>query len=415
MINLSPEILEQERKNRLESSHEKQMILFQELIQKCKSVDETLFILKLLAKKKNQVKLSVRWLLNEIKNKHQLSSFPEQFPNENVEFFKIILSDVIEGKLFLEQERIDFVIYIKNIYEYYKMFEKALQLAYDVPIETFSTISLNAITNYQMDVLRLAIICGDKIQGEILFKKIKLKHVTKTNLGSDEKSREENEFRKKYLRLLRTDYFIMMKEFSNAANEFMQIVDDSNLSQNISEFNNFFELANQNFSNTQIVQIVNFLLIISEQTAENKTKLSEIKNNKYNSETIRELVDLFLSFDIIPKEETVHRLLPFCPQKISKSEIAHTIISHNFILLKKFFKNISFNDLEIILETPIENIFEYVDEDAKIDQRKGFIHFTSEDVFDVEQTLEKIDETVMFVMKEDLKRRIREEVKEKGV
>lgn len=444
------ELFQQERINRLDNNNEAQIKVFSTLLETCQSLEDTILLLKLLAKKKNQIKLSVRWLLQTIKKKHELTVYPENLPVEHLQFFLVILRDIIEGKLFLEQERIDFVQYIKRMYVHFGHFEEALHLSYDVPIETFSTIRLEDIAIFQMEVLKLAVICQDTFRSEILARKIKKKHLN------------ENQDLKKQLRLLKVDHFVMSGQYLSATEEILKIVNDINNQTELTgktaslhivnvqkdspqakstkeeieknkntalpKFRYFYELQNHSPLSTVLIQQACFYAIISSDQSDslrNSSKntdkrtelLIDLKSNKYNFEKTREIIDQFLRKDLIGKEECHKKMVCLYQEahednKESKkiySDISNTISLHNLTLISQIFSSITFSDLETLLQTPIENLLDLLTTTHlpfKIDQRNEFVHFESKNEQEVLETLKTLDESVMFVVKERLERKI---------
>ncbi|KRH94809.1 26S proteasome regulatory complex, subunit RPN5/PSMD12 [Pseudoloma neurophilia] len=448
-------LFEEERTNRLEGNHEAQMKVFSSLLENCKDAESTLLLIKLLAKKKNQIKLTVRWLFQTIKKNYELKSYPKEFPKENVAFFTTILKELIEGKLFLEQERIDYAQYLKNIYEHYNFYTEALQITYDVPIETFSTIKLEDILKYQLDTLRLAIICQDTAKAEILSKKTKEKHLTD----------------KKLLWLLRTDYFTLSGNYLKATKEIMKIVEDStvlnttshhsinqavksnlniktqeNSDVNTFKFKHFFEIYSQQNLNQVLVQQASLNAILAKNSEinvqdenliaihdkselrsrkeclkkERVNWLKKLKMNVHNVEKMRDMIDLFLRPDIISKDKCVKQILAIIQEHriIENTEnilklIGTAINLHNLEILQSCFKSISFSDLESLLQSPIELLLELItnigSEFCKIDQRGQFLHFNHQQEIDETETLKVLDETVMFCTKEKLRRKIEKE------
>lgn len=444
------ELFEQERINRLESNHESQKKVFLELLDMCKDSESTLLMIKMLAKKKNQIKLTVRWMYQMIKDTFELKTFPEELPEENINFFTIILEELIEGKLFLEQERIDYSQYLKRVYEFYNLYENALQITYDVPIETFSTIRLEDVSKFQLDILRLAIICQDKVRAEIMTKKIREKHLTD----------------KRLLKLLRTDFYILSRDFLKVTKEIMKIVEstgplgivnqNTHTQTNLShltldtinfgkdkinlKYKYFFEMYSNENINTILVQqacIFTILAHYNESSDQNQAEtdiqsirqfkqnysakriewLRKLQLNIYNVEKMRNLTDFFLRSDIIEKEKCVQELLECYNEHRQTNALFdidklanNSVVSHNLAILSSSYSSISFSDLETLLQTPVASLLERITNldihSCKIDQRGGFLHFEHFKNTDVTEPLKALEETVMFCLKEKLRRKI---------
>lgn len=453
----------EERKNRLENAYQAQLEVFKALLATCTTIEDTLLMIKLLSKKKNQIKLAVRWLFQNIMENfgmivEQIDGKTELFmkmntsdgqnkykPSEeeienNVLFFSTILSELIEGKLFLEQERIDYATYLQKVYEHLNMTVEALQIKFDVPIETFNQ-PMEEITLYQLDVFRLAIICQDKHKSEVLSKKIKEKFL---------KQQKDKIFN----RLLRTDYFTMIGEYSKAAKELLKIIElksseiGSNVDQKMLEqldlnkseekpkdfvkFDRFFKLSKYDGDLYGIlIQQATFYGLVAIENVDEQSRiklLNECKSSKYNVEKCRDLINLFLRKEIIEKENTLTKMVELCKQFRTFDEssnelemiykiIGNSIDLHNLALLSLFCQSITFSDLESLLQTPIEILIDLIcnkQKNMKIDQKNELFFFNHQkNEIRIKETLEMLEESCLFVTKERLRRKVEQELAEK--
>lgn len=416
-------LFEDERKNRLENNHTAQTETFKALLETCSTPNDVIVILKLLSKKKNQIKITVRWLIDHVFEKYKMNiknihvTSDTEFPSDHVNFFKTILVDVIEGKLFLEQQRNDYAVYLRQIYEKFGYLEEALKITYDVPIETFSTLTIKDISEYQLEVMRLSILCRDKLRSEIMNRKIK------------EKWLNENE--KIIFYFLKVDYLVLNENYYQAGMEIIKIMDnieDKITSAQSVPFTHFYELSNNYFShiNNILCQHATLFLLISSQSSKRISALKSIKMSKFNNEKTRNLINSFISGDLVDKEKNFIEMktlfeLGRHKENLKKffdfgSIIRYAIDHHNISILSNFFTSIKFQDLESLTMTPINIILEHICENInnykdskkiKIDQRREIVLFKGDiKAISVEETLKQLDSTVMWVVKERLRKKM---------
>ncbi|ELQ76596.1 26S proteasome regulatory complex, subunit RPN5/PSMD12 [Trachipleistophora hominis] len=406
------ELLEQERINRLENNHEQQLQTFTSMLSLCESENDLLILLKLLSKKKNQIKISYQWLIDKVFETHKDGLNSAEFPEENVKFMVEILVNVIEGKLYLEKQRRDYANYIKEIYVKFDMFDKALEIAYNVPIETFSSLSLHEIAIYQLDVLKLCILTRDTIRAEIMVKKVKKKHLEAAN----------DKVSVFMLALLKTDYFGMVGELLEATKILMEILDmpDSyDHKYEVPQFTHFFELREcADHLNRKVKEVfcvyASFFAILSTKRKEKAEYLEKLHKNKYNVEEIRKQIDYFRSIELIDKENVMLVL-----RRINSSyekEILEAINDHNLRIISRFCASITFADLSALLMSPLNKCVEKIcdevnnhDLQCKIDQNNGVVFFeNTEESYPgmINQVLLNVDKAVMNIRKETLKRQV---------
>lgn len=406
------ELLEQERINRLDNNHEKQLQTFTSMLSLCESENDLLILLKLLSKKKNQIKISYQWLIDKVFEMHKDELDSEEFPERNVKFMVEVLTSVIEGKLYLEKQRRDYANYIKKIYEKFNMCDKALEIAYNVPIETFSSLSLHEIAIYQLDVLKLCILTKDFIRAEIMVKKVKRKHLEAVN----------DKVSVFMLALLKTDYFGMTGDLLEATKilmEILEIPDSSDQKYEVPRFTHFFELGGcAEHLNRKIKEVfciyASFFAILSNKRKEKAEYLERLHKNKYNVEEIRKQIDYFRSIELIDKENVMLVL-----RRINSSyekEILDAINDHNLRIISRFCSSITFADLSALLMSPLNKCVEQIcdevnnhDLQCKIDQNNGVVFFeNTEESYPemINHVLLNVDKAVMNIRKETLKRQV---------
>lgn len=405
-------LLEQERINRLDKNHEHQLQTFMSMLSLCQTDNDLLILLRLLSKKKNQIKISYQWLIDKIFEMHKDGINSPEFPEASINFLVEVLTGIIEGKLYLEKQRRDYANYIKEIYEKFGMVDRALEIAYNVPIETFSSLSLHDIAIYQLDVFKLTILARDNMRADIMAKKVKRKHLLAVN---DEASLFQ-------LSLLKIDYFGMTGNLLEAAKVLVEILDGpdhKDTGQEIPTFEYFFELKSCAARIDKKIKEVfciyaSFFTILSKKGEEKAAYLEILYNNKYNIEEIRKQIDYFRGVELINKEDVMLVL-----RRINSSyekEILDAINDHNIKVISRFCSSITFSDLSELLMAPINKCVEKICEDVnsnnlscKIDQNNGVVFFEKvEESYPemVNNVLLSVDKAVMNIRKETLKRQV---------
>lgn len=406
------ELLEAERINRLDNNHERQVQTFTSMIALCKSDGDLLVLLKLLSKKKNQVKLSYQWLIDKVFETHTFGLNSDVFPEENVNFMKEVLVSVIEGKLYLERQRRSYAVYLRTVYEKFGMYREALEVSFNVPIETFSSLSLFDIAEYQLEVLRLCIINRDYIRGEILMKKIKKKHL----------DTEDGKYHIFLFSLLQIDFYIMVDDLLEAAKILIELLDVSDMNdepRDVPNFKYFFELSRscgcfgRNIKELFCIY-ASFFTIISKDQQGKKEQLGLLQRHKYNVEEMRRQISYFQSIELINKEEVMLVL-----RRVDSSyegKILTAINDHNLKIISQFCTSITFSDLSQLLMTPINKCVDAICNGmtaqtlgCKMNQDSSTLFFNCVEEQNskmVEKVLLSVDKAVTNIRKESLRRQL---------
>ncbi|EJW01682.1 hypothetical protein EDEG_00399 [Edhazardia aedis USNM 41457] len=98
-----------------------------------------------------------------------------------INFSMQLLSEIVEGKFHLEEERVLITIILKDIFEKLKRPVDAMEIIFDVPVETFSSIKENTKIEYQLEILRLCVINFDWTKCELASKKIRKSYFKQNN------------------------------------------------------------------------------------------------------------------------------------------------------------------------------------------------------------------------------------------
>ncbi|KCZ73917.1 hypothetical protein H311_05122, partial [Anncaliia algerae PRA109] len=136
----------------------------------CHSDQDSIHLLVLLSKRKGQLKEVLAWFIdynfNERKTFYEKQNTNEAM-NMLINYATSLLNEVIEGKMFLEKQRIMVSDYLKCTFERIGENKKALDIIFDIPIETFSTINESEIIKFQLEQLRLAILNKEWIKADV--------------------------------------------------------------------------------------------------------------------------------------------------------------------------------------------------------------------------------------------------------
>ncbi|KAM0677488.1 proteasome regulatory particle subunit [Binucleata daphniae] len=371
-------LLEQERQARLTKNENEMNKIMSDIISLCKNDSEQLTYLRLLSKRKGQLHECLKNLIRNIIQQKQNTK-------EFIDFAKVLLQDIIEGKFYLEEERIIVTELLKNKYEENNQIQEASDVVFNVPVETFTICEKKKIM-YQLEVLRLCVKNHEWMRCDLVSKRMRMGYFTETN----DKEAEAN------------FYFHMVgsalgqKNFEDASKHFKKLYD-----LNMEE-------------QTRKVIFCTFFTILSKDSQTRNDLLDFCYNCKDNSNEFRKMIKCFRSEEIINKNYS--DVLNNIDKTIEsyKPEFVTAIIHHNFRVISNIFTKITFADLERIMNCEIEHcvslICELVNKNktsTRIDQENKIVYFGKEKEINVEKKIENVMDRIIklnhMIQKENLK------------
>lgn len=200
------ELLDREKHCRLNGDAEGSTEVLKALVDTSQTDGDTIRALKLMGRKKGQVKEAfTAMLLHAYEKKKeecginicdnsfmtpvdisltaQIQKLPEGSPGQAegrrrlLVFLQDVLASVVEGKIYLEKVRILFSDALKQLLLLEGRVEEALDAVYLVNIETFSSVSVEEVLLYQLDQMYLSIISGDSEKASTISKRISSRHL----------------------------------------------------------------------------------------------------------------------------------------------------------------------------------------------------------------------------------------------
>ncbi|KAF9764831.1 26S proteasome non-ATPase regulatory subunit 12 [Nosema granulosis] len=378
------ELYELERQARKEGNVEALKDIFLRMVQLCGDDREVISLIRVLASRRGQDRNSIKWLIKEVYKKEE-------------EFARSILSEVVEGKMYLEAERIAITLDLKEKYEAQGDIKKALEIILDVPVETFTMIPEMTIVKYQLEQFRLCVEVQDWVRADITMKKIRKKYFVENEAIEDEL------LFYKYI----VDLYLGQEKFFEASSTYLKL--------------------NEIADNKESTILASFFGILCSCEGEKKDVriqkrelLTKLANDKNNEEGMRLFLDRFLSSLVIEKQavgsimsivnryKNVDNYLPF---------VLRAVDEHNFFIVEKFYATVSISTCSKLLDVDSEDLINRISfmvnnglSTAKINQKEGLVVFGDKkwnsDVGDVLNKLIKVDH---MIHKENLKKIIRNE------
>ncbi|OII74595.1 uncharacterized protein cubi_00148 [Cryptosporidium ubiquitum] len=179
------------------------------LLEYSKNIDESLSVIQKICKKRSQLKKVISYIIQLFLNliidsiivlspnfaKYNSSRKPietmaiseESYSNLSYkikdmdECLKIItaLSDITQGKIYLELERARLMLILSNIKQEDNDLKGASKLLEDITVETIGNMDLREKTQYVIEQMRLSLLCRDFVRLQIFAKKINPKIIEK--------------------------------------------------------------------------------------------------------------------------------------------------------------------------------------------------------------------------------------------
>lgn len=382
--------MERERKARMENNDEELQKIFPEIVGSCGSDEEVLGMVRMLTVKRGQSRPAIKWMIGKLFHEKQGEA-------GFVGFFSGVLRDVIEGRIFLEEERIYITEELKRRYESSGDVESALEMVINVPVETFTMIKEGTMVNYQLEQLRLCVANRDWVRADITLKKIRKKY-----FENDDAVEEKTKFHEMVVHL-----YLGQRKYFDASSV-------------------YHKLSNFGTVRTEYVVLSSFFCILATcetemeniacKRAEMLRMLSEDKNN---DEEMRVMVRKFLS-QLVLEKSVVHdvqrAVSPVLDVSAYLDDLASAVDEHNFRIIERFYSSATVEDMSAIMQTPVEDVVRRISfmvnngfARCKINQKTGVVGFGerrwSDDVVDV---MDKLIRCNHLIHKERLKTSLKE-------
>ncbi|KAK6089880.1 hypothetical protein P3W45_001083 [Vairimorpha bombi] len=364
-------LFEKERLARKEGDIDKLKSIFLEMLSGCSTDKEIVSLIKILSVRRGQNREAIRWLVNEVYSKKR----------ESENFIKLLLSEVVEGKMYLERERVDYTLDLMNRA---KNYEDALRVILDVPIETFTLVDDTTIIRYQLDQFRLCVEVKDYIRASIIMKRIRQKYF--------EEHRHSDE---------RLHFFMYKIQFLLGQDRYL-------------EASRTYILLNESSEKTEYSIMASFFCILSTEEETKKEVLDILYNDKNNEESMRIILDKFRDNLLISKE-TIQELEivtskyleidPYIPQ------LCLSIDEHNYKIIEKYYSEIDLSTFSRLMDLKEEDLVRKISfmvnnkySKCKINQKEGVVVFESKQWNEeVEGVMDKLIKVDHLIHKESLK------------
>lgn len=356
-------LLDQERQARLAKDEQNMTIIMSQIISQCRDDSEIISYLRILVRRKAQLKQSLKNTINTIFSQ-KLANMTE----EGINFLNKLLQDVIEGRFFLEEERIRVTKTLKEIYESRGEDVKALEAVFTVPVETFD-IPDNERVEFQLEVLRLCVKTKDWNRSECVSRRIRLSYFKETA----NKTYEIN-------------YYTSMIGVSLGQRQFLEAA-------------TYFKRLYTIDPTDSVMKIVycTFFAIISGSSKEQEEIVSECLECKDNTDKMRKVIKWFRSREIIPTK--LCDLIKSMDVQMSffVDEFLKAINIHNFKVVSELYTKIKIEDLKIVMQCSDEECIKLISDGvnqkifyARIDQARGVILFKERERYEAGTKISKV-------------------------
>jgi len=340
-------LFDEERKIRLGGDLDELKKIQHRIIEECKSDDEIIHAIKLLINKRKQDPGCIQALIKTV--------FDAKRP---LGFYITISKEIIEGKIYLESERLYIAEYIQK--ELGNDLEKAYEFIKDVPVETFTTISDKKRTEFLFEQIRLALLQGFLLDAEHFVRK-----VNKRSLDE-----EEREMFYTYVIMLR----IREKNYIEAADNYLNLRANC---RNIVLGSLYTILGNVLDDKTSVQE-------------RQKTLLTKYEAHIMNSGEMRDILsqfrgDVILDLTVIEKlHKCLQRHLGDEYEAVPDigSDLERSIMIRNVVLVDKFMSTIYISELATLLNLTEDDLVSIISEmvnkkiiKARINQQEGTISF----------------------------------------
>ncbi|KAI5173142.1 26S proteasome regulatory subunit N5 [Nematocida sp. LUAm3] len=286
---------------------------------------------------------------------------PKEVEHKNIELLYSLLSDVIEGKIYLEEVRVLITDAIKQIYLKENNIRKALDIIYPVNVETFSSLSVREMIQYQLEQMRLAVLANDQDKATALSKRISLRQLQEV---SDLRPIYLN--RMIFVHLGEKDYF----RVSEIYRELTKKDEETSSASSSASYCIFFA-------------------VLSLFHPEAKMLLRQSTTSKLCSNPARIVGEMFLSqhlisphvlYDALQEMEIDNLLVNHHIDAVNKS-----ILYHNIWVVSSYYSRIRISRMSEIFQMPEKEIIFHLTQmieekriTSHIDQITGTVSFSSE-------------------------------------
>jgi 26S proteasome regulatory subunit N5 len=337
-----------ERKARIANQTEEQQKIQLQILESCATDEEIILNLRTLINKRKQDPVCIRNLIKHLFNQAK-----------SIEFYKNLLERVIEGKMYLEEERLYVAEYIKE------QLGNNIREAYDVikgiPVETFTSVNERRKNAFLFEQFRLSLLLHQYNDCELIVRRVRKSYLSK----------EELVIFLNYCILLR----IGRRSFMDVSNLYIELNEVSESLKSVSLGSLFC--------------IMSSCLVEGKNVIEDRRKLLEVfLESKNNDQKIRTFVKSFVT-DLIIEPSYAEEILDAArayEMNVAEEEamnyIKRAIIEHNFFVAKKFFSKIYTRQLAMILQMEEEQTIEFICEmvnsgfsDVRIDQQDGIVDY----------------------------------------
>lgn len=337
-------LFENERIARMNGDLKKLEEIQGNIIASCTSEDELIQVLRSLMNKRKQEPDCIKKLVRSIASTHK-----------SIDFLKDLLEKVVEGKIYLEEERIDIAEQIKQYFG--NDTGKCYEVIKNIPVEAFTTISDSKRNRVLFEQLRLSLLLKLDEDAELIARKIR-----KNSLTPDEKIIYLN-----YCILLR----IAQKRLLDAAKLLLEL--------------NEIDPSKRHVTLGSLYCILSTCLQEERNIIEEKERLlREFSEYKNNDEEIRVYLKMFCSDLIIDFEviEKIANTVSKYDEVVDKELLRMSIIEHNFLVISKFFSKIKIEQMTSLIGISEEELIRFSSEmvnekytTMKINQQEMLINF----------------------------------------
>lgn len=350
------DLLERERMARIDNDYEEIVRIFQGMMDLCTSDEELLGLVRILSIKRGQNRIAIKWMIRELFDKKQDE---EGF----VDFFSSVLRDVIEGRIFLEEERIYITEELKGRYESCGDIESGLDVIINVPVETFTLVEEKVIIRYQLEQLRLCISNLDWIRADITLKKIRKKYFECDGT---------QDVKIKFYELVVLLY-LGQKKYFDAADVY------HTLSGFVADKSHYVVLS------SFFCILTTCEMEMMDITSKRMEMLHRLSEDKNNDEAVRSIVIRFLSRLVLDKSminDVQNAFSSSINASLYLGDLDSAVDEHNLNIIQEFYSSISIQDMPGIMQNSVEDIIRKISfmvnhgfVKCRINQKTGIIEF----------------------------------------
>lgn len=345
------QLYEEERKARIAGELGRLSEIQHNIIYHCKTDAEVIEALKLLTNKRKQDTHCIKSLIKKL--------FEEK---RSLDFYYALLKEVVESKIYLEEERLYIAEHIKL--QHGNDTARAYAVVRDIPVETFTSVNEKRRNGFLFEQFRLALLLKCYEDAELISRRVR-----KSCMTDEEKAIFYN-----YCILLR----ISNKSYLDAARLYLEL--------------NAVDPCKKNVAMGSFYCMLSSCLVEGANVMEAKAALlREFGDNNMNDPVIRTFVNQFtsnviLSFSLAEAiEGSIQRISSLEDNESFehfREELRRSIIEHNFLIVKQFVSKIGIQQLCAVLSLSEDDVVGFISEmvnekfcDIKINQQDGLVDF----------------------------------------